>query len=154
MKKTVTLLLVISILINLVLVYLFVIKGDVVSTNDERVAIRLSEANRSFALAEMRGFLESVQQINEGILNNNAQLVIDAGKKSGGSVIEHAPKGMMKALPSGFKKIGFSTHALFDEIAKDAENNFNPKHTQEQLNILLHKCTACHSSFKIVTSPK
>ena len=128
------------------------IKGNTVPSKDNRVAIALSESNKDFALAEMRGFLESVQKINEGILNNNPDLIISGGKKSGGSVIAHAPKGMMKALPSGFKKLGFSTHALFDEIAKDAESNFDPKQTQNQLNNLLHKCTTCHQTYKIVVS--
>ncbi len=97
----------------------------------------------------MRGFLESVKGIQEGVLNNKAALIIKAGNKSGGSVIEHAPKGMMKALPMGFKKLGFATHDLFDEIAKDALENFNANHTQKQLNSLLGNCIACHSMYKI-----
>ncbi len=97
----------------------------------------------------MRVFLESVRGIQEGILNKNPSIIITSGKKSGGSVIEHAPKGMMKSLPIGFKKLGFSTHDLFDKIAKDASENFNVNHTQKQLNSLLGNCVACHSMYKI-----
>lgn len=149
MKKLTPRIALISILLNVFLVYIFVFKGETIQSNDDRVELVLSKENRDFALAEMRGFLESVQQINEGITNKDKQMVISAGEMSGGSVIAHAPKGMMKALPADFKAIGFSTHGLFDEIAEDAKENFDPTHTQKQLNSLLNKCIACHRSFKI-----
>jgi len=149
MKKIISITAFVSILLNLFLIYIFIFRGETVKTDDGRTEIRLSENNRDFALDEMRGFLESVQQINEGILTENKEIIIEAGNKSGGSVIAHAPKGMMKALPSDFKALGFSTHGLFDEIANDAKENFNPPHTQKQLNSLLNNCVACHQTFKI-----
>lgn len=142
---------ILSILLNLGLIYMFVLKGSTVESSDSRVAIEMTESNREFVLAEMRDFLESVKEINEGILNNDSSLVIKAGEKSGGSVIAHAPKGLMKTLPIGFKQLGFATHDLFDEIAKNAKENFDLQQSQKQLNSLLYNCTACHQSFKIKT---
>jgi len=147
MKKTS--LIIILLITNIFTIYLFVFKGAVAKTEDNRTAIKLSAANDAFAKAEMRGFLESVQEIQLGITNNDAQKVINAGKKSGGFVIDHAPQGMMKALPAGFKKLGFETHDFFDEIAKSAETNFDPKTTQEQVNRLLVNCVACHRAYKL-----
>lgn len=149
MKKSITT--VLSILLNIGLIYFFIFKGQTVKSNDSRVAVTMSADNTDFVLDEMRDFLESIQQINEGILTNDAQKIIDAGKKSGGSVIEHAPKGLIKTLPIGFKKLGFSTHDMFDEIRKSTETNFNIKDTQVQLNKLLNNCIACHKSYKIKT---
>ena len=146
--------LILSVLLNICLIYLFIFRGETIKTTDNRIEIKLSQSNTDFALAEMRGFLESIQQINEGILTNDAQKVIKAGENSGGVVIEHAPKGMMKALPIGFKKLGFSTHDLFDEISKSATNNFDAKVTQTQLNLLLNKCVSCHKTFKIGVKKK
>ena len=140
---------ILSILLNIGLLYLFVIKGETTKSNDSRTAVLMSEDNRDFVLEEMRDFLESIQQINEGVLENKPEKIINAGTKSGGSVIEHAPKGLLKTLPSGFKALGFSTHDLFDEIAKNAKNNYNPKETQKQVNILLNNCVSCHKSYKI-----
>ncbi len=111
--------------------------------------MKLSKNNRDFVLAEMRGFLESVQLINNGIVNNDVSKVIEGGKKSGGSVIAHAPQGMMASLPMGFKKIGFATHDLFDEFSKTTKENFNTANTQKQLDVLLNKCIACHRTYKI-----
>ena len=141
-----------SIILNIILIYIFVFKGETVEANDNRTELTMSESNRDFVLLEMRDFLESIQQINEGILNNKPELIIKASKHSGGSVIEHAPKGLLKSLPMGFKELGFATHDLFDEIALNAEQNFDPKQTQNQLNSLLNNCTACHRSYKIQAS--
>ncbi len=150
MKKATPLFLIISILINILLIYVFVIKGDTAQTeNDVRTTILVSQANEDFVLDEMRDFLESIQKINQGILENNASLVIEAGEKSGGSVIAHAPKGLLSALPIGFKQLGFATHDIFDEIAKTANKDFSPKQSQEQLNKLLNNCIACHRSYKL-----
>ena len=149
MKKTIYLVVVLSIILNIALVYLFLIKGETVKSADGRTAIIMNKDNKDFVLAEMRDFLESVQQINEGIVNDNSQLIIDAGKKSGGSVIEHAPKGMLKTLPAGFKSLGFSTHDIFDKISIKAQENYSKEGAQQQLNTLLNNCIACHRSYKI-----
>ncbi len=128
---------------------MFVIKGTTYQEKDGRTAIEMTEGNKEFVLAEMRGFLESVQKINQGILENDANLISEAGKKSGGSVIAHAPKGLMKTLPSGFKELGFSTHDLFDILANTTPTNFDKTTTQNQLNQLLNNCVACHKTYKI-----
>jgi hypothetical protein len=152
MKKSLSILTIISILLNIGLIYFFVFKGETVTSSDSRTAVVMSPDNTDFVLDEMRDFLESVQQINEGILHKDARKIIDAGKRSGGSVIDHAPKGLIKTLPLSFKNLGFETHDIFDEIRESAENDFNPKKAQIQLNKLLYNCTACHRSFKIETS--
>jgi len=149
MKKPIVIITILSVLLNIVVLYLFVIKGETVVSDDSRVALEMSDSNRDFVLEEMRDFLESVRKINEGILKEEPNLIIEAGKKSGGSVIDHAPKGLLKSLPIGFKELGFATHDIFDEIQKSAKNNFNPKESQSQLNILLNNCVACHQSYKI-----
>lgn len=149
MKKTIYLALFASIILNIGLVYLFFIKGETIKSTDNRIAIVMSEDNKDFVLAEMRDFLESVQKINEGILNDNYQIITDAGKKSGGSVIEHAPIGLLKSLPSGFKSLGFSTHDIFDDFSNITQEKYNQKNAQQRLNKLLNNCIACHSSYKI-----
>lgn len=142
---------VMSLFLNIGLVYVFLIKGKTVDSDDHRMAIEMSEEHTDFVLKEMREFLEGVQQINEGIIENDARKVIEAGKKSGGSVIQHAPQGLVRTLPLNFKRMGFRTHDIFDEIKVNAETDFDPNKTQKQLNELLVNCTACHQSFKIKT---
>jgi len=149
MKITSTIILILSVLINIILFYVFIFKGETAETADNRIELTMSETNRDFVLLEMRDFLESIQQINEGILKNKPKLIIKAAKHSGGSVIAHAPQGLLKGLPIGFKELGFSTHDLFDEIGQTTADNYDAIKVQTQLNSLLNKCTACHQSYKI-----
>ena len=150
MKKTSTFLAIFFFSTTVALIYLFVFKGKVATVDkDGRVAVELTQGNADFALDEMRVFLESVQQINQGILNENAKQIEKAAKKSGGVVIDHAPKGMLASLPLGFKKLGFATHDLFDEIADSIHINKNFNQTHSQLSKLLNNCVACHKAYKI-----
>ena len=150
MKKIPVILAVLFFISTLTLIYIFIFRGNVVESNDDRVTIELTEGNADFALKEMRDFLESVQQINEGIMNKDSEQIFNAARKSGGSVVEQSPKGMMASLPIGFKKLGFSVHEKFDEIADSIKiyNDFDS--TQRELNTLLNSCIACHRSYKII----
>ncbi len=150
MKKLLVILVTFFFLTTIMLIYFFVFKGKVAATADNgRVVIELTQGNADFALDEMRAFLVSVQQINEGILNKNIEQIEKAAKKSGGLVIDHAPKGMMASLPIGFKKLGFATHDLFDEIADSIPVNKNFSQTHSQLGKLLNNCVTCHKAYRI-----
>jgi len=150
MKKLPTVLAIVFFLSTLFLIYFFVFRGTVIETEDDRVAIKLSESNTDFALAEMRTFLESIQQMNEGILNKDADLVFNGARQSGAKVVEETPKGMMKSLPIGFKKLGLATHAKFDAIADSIRANNNFDYAHKELNTLLNLCVTCHRTYKIV----
>lgn len=150
MKKIIPIALILSLIANIFLIYKFFIKGDTYTyEGDQRMTIKMKYDHREFVMAEMRTFVESVQKINEGIMTENPQMIIEAGKRSGGAVGDHAPEGLIKSVPLGFKKIGMDTHGKFDEIAEAAQKNFHPKTTQKQLNQLLNNCVACHSSYRI-----
>ncbi|WP_298556046.1 hypothetical protein [uncultured Algibacter sp.] len=150
MKKLPTVLAVIFFLSTLFLIYFFIFRGSVIETEDHRVAIQLSKNNTDFALAEMRTFLESIEQINEGILNKDADLIFEGGRQSGAKIVEETPKGMMGSLPIGFKKLGLSTHAKFDAIADSIRANNNFVQAHRELNSLLNLCVTCHRTYKIV----
>ena len=151
MKKILPIILIASLLINFGLVYFFFIKGDTIQANDGRTAIIVSSENRDFVLAEMRLFLESVQEINQGIIEKDSAMVVSAGKQSGGSATNHAPPGLVKSLPMAFKTLGFSTHDIFDDIKESAEKEFKPQETRQQLDLLLKNCVACHRNYKLET---
>ncbi len=155
MKKNITIIaLIASLIANAGLVYFFMFKGDVVEVKNQRQAIMMTEENREIVLKEMRDFLESVKVINEGILENNPAKIIESARSSGNCVKDEVPKGLIKSLPIAFKKMGFGTHDLFDELADSVRINFNPKQTQRQLNRILNNCVACHQIYQIKTTSK
>ncbi len=126
----------------------FVIQGDVVKSTDGRLAIQLNVDERDLVLMEMRVFLESVQQITSGISEDDMEKVSVSARKSGRSAQMEVPGSLVGKLPLTFKKLGFDTHAKFDEMALDAEQLGDSDHTLSQLNELLKNCVACHAAYR------
>ncbi len=151
MKKLPTILAIVFFLCTLFLIYFFVFRGTVIKTEDQRVTIELSQSNTDFAMSEMRTFLESIQEMNEGILNKDADLIYNGARKSGAKAVHETPKGLMGSLPIGFKKLGMSTHTKFDAIADSIRANNDFDYAHKELNTLLNLCVTCHKTYKIVT---
>ncbi len=114
--------------------------------NDKRYSILLKKEHRDFVMGEMRTFIESMQLIQEGILEGNPELLFEAGQQSG----THAkpPQELRDALPKEFLQMGMATHKLFDAIADSARINFHPELAGRQMNMLFNKCIACHSTYR------
>lgn len=151
MNKVLIITTVFSIILNIVLLNRTTKSDYSTKSNDTRTAIKMSVENKEFVLGEMLEALINVQQINEGLLENDKIKIINAGKKSGNSVIDDTPKGFKETLPLGFKKLNSLTHNMFDSIKESTENNFNSDKIQHQLNQLLYNCIACHRTYKIET---
>ncbi len=128
--------------------YKFIIQGNVAQIQDDRVAILLSKSERDLVLSEMRVFLQSVQQITNGISTEDMSIVAIAARQSGKEAAVAVPGTLIGKLPVGFKKLGFDTHAKFDRLALDAEQLGDGEHSLSQLNAVLENCVSCHSAFK------
>ncbi|MDO4880250.1 MAG: hypothetical protein Q3983_03140 [Capnocytophaga sp.] len=152
MKRIITILLILSLGLNLFFIYNKFFKENTIENTpkDNRKEAYISEEGRNAVLSEMRTFLESIQKINQGINENNPQLIIEAGTNSGKEVSKRVPKGTSKNLPQEFKQLGGATHALFDKMALSAKENFNKDTLKMQLSEQLGNCTACHRMFKFV----
>ncbi len=129
--------------------YKFVLQGSTIQSTDERITILLDDNERNLVLAEMRGFLFSIQQINQGLSANNMKLVTESARRSGKAAQGGVPGTLVGKLPIEFKKLGGDTHARFDQLAMDAEDLEDSDHTLEQLSILMQNCVSCHAAYRI-----
>ena len=143
---------IISLLLFLALaamVYTFIIKGETVVASDGRSAIILAESERNLVLTEMRAFLEAVQGIVTAANKNDMEAVAKYAKAVGFAAQQDVPVSLMKKLPLEFKKLGMETHKAFDQLAMDANDLSDKKHTLEQLGTLMQNCVACHAVYRI-----
>jgi hypothetical protein len=129
--------------------YKFILQGSTTESTDGRTAILLNESERNFVLAEMRVFLSSVQKINQGISENNMELVAEHARKSGKAAQLGTPGTLVGKLPLQFKKLGGDTHAKFDQLAMDADDLGDRDHALEQLSTLMKNCISCHAAYRI-----
>lgn len=124
------------------------------SSADGRRVIRLSEQERGLVLIEMRGFLASVQQITQALAANDMPLVAEQARRSGRAAQHAVPPLLIAKLPAPFKKMGFDTHAGFDQLALDAEQLGDREHSLAQLADLMQNCVVCHGAYRIDPEPE
>ena len=121
---------------------------------DGRRVIRLAEEERGLILTEMRGFLASVQQITAALAVNDMQQVAEQARRSGHAAQHAVPPLLIAKLPAPFKKMGFDTHAGFDQLALDAEQLGDREHSLTQLGALMQNCVVCHGAYRIEPQPQ
>ena len=130
------------------LAYKFIIQGSVGAASDGRTAIYLEQSERDLVLAEMRTFLQSVQQITNGLSENDMQQVAQAARQVGMLTAGQVPGSLMGKLPIGFKRLGMDTHGKFDQMALDAKDIGDNGLVMEQLAELMQNCVACHEIYR------
>jgi cytochrome c553 len=136
-------------LVIVVGIYKFIFQGNVSEGSDGRTTIHLNAGERDLVLAEMRAFLMSVQQITEGISDNDMKRIAEYSRKVGKAAQAEVPGTLMAKLPLQFKQLGFDTHTKFDQLAMDAVDMGDGQHLMSQLALLLQNCVACHAAFRI-----
>ncbi len=129
--------------------YTFIIKCGASKNTDGRTTITLNKTERALVLQEMRAFLSSVQQISQGISDDDMEMVEQHARLSGRAAQAGMPVTLVKKLPMPFKKLGGDTHARFDQLAMDAADLADRDHALEQLSSLMKNCVSCHAAYRI-----
>ncbi len=134
-------------------IYKFLVQGTVVPSSDGRIAVVLSEGERDLVLKEMRGFLIAIQQITSAVIKEDMDMAVTAAKKVGMAAQTGIPASLIRKIPLEFKKLGFSTHTQFDQLALDAEQLGDQQHVLQQLSELMNNCVGCHAAYRLVAQP-
>jgi len=129
-------------------IYKFIFQGSASEGTDGRMAVHLTSGERDLVLTEMRAFLESIQQVTKGITADDMKLVAESARKSGKAAQGAVPGTLVGKLPIAFKKLGFDTHAKFDQLALDAEEFGDSEHAMSQLSTLMDNCVGCHAAYR------
>ena len=129
--------------------YKFIIQGSTSQSTDGRTIIHLNASERDLVLEEMRAFLDSVQHITQAVAENNPQKIAEYAKKVGKAAQGAVPGTLMGKLPIAFKKLGFSTHTKFDQLALDIESLGDTSYALGQLSELMQNCVSCHATYRL-----
>lgn len=129
--------------------YLFVWRGAVLPASDGRTAILLDAGERDLVLAEMRAFLEAVQQISAAVAADDMPAIGEAAKRVGAAAQQAVPATLVGKLPHEFKTLGFDTHQRFDRLAQDAAELGDKTVALKQLSELMLNCVGCHAAYRI-----
>ncbi len=132
-----------------VLAYLMVVRGSVQESEDGRTAIILNGVERDLVLAEMREFLEGVEEITASIGEGDFEAVAEQATKIGSAAAGGVPLTLMSKLPIEFKTLGLTTHNAFDDLAKIALESKDAVAVIANLSDVLNNCTTCHSGYRL-----
>lgn len=138
-------------------IYKFILTGTVVPASDGRMAILLTSGERDLVLAEMRGFLQSIQIITEAVANEDLPSITKGARRVGLAAQQEVPASLVGKLPLAFKTLGFDTHSRFDQIALNTEQLGDSALTLPALAGVLNNCVACHASYRfevVAESPR
>lgn len=134
--------------------YKFLFQGSVTTGADGRTSILLTEGERDLVLSEMRAFLISIQQINQGIAVNDMKRVAEYSRKVGMAAQAAVPGTLVGKLPMAFKQLGFDTHTRFDQLAMDTDDLADSNHALVQVTELMQNCVVCHEAYRIDVAPR
>jgi hypothetical protein len=129
--------------------YLFVWRGAVLPASDGRTAILLDAGERDRVLAEMRAFLEAVQQISAAVAAEDMPAIGEAATRVGAAAQQAVPATLVGKLPLEFKTLGFDTHQRFDQLALDAAELGDETVALKQLSEIMLNCVGCHGAYRI-----
>lgn len=115
---------------------------------DARFNLRLSPAEQSQFLAEMRVMLGSVQGIVQGIAESDREVIAKFARISGNRMARATPASVRAKLPPAFQEIGGPTHLMFEELALRAETD-DMDQLMALLGRTLNQCMACHAAFRV-----
>ena len=122
--------------------------GLALADEDPRTSIELEPEQRAAVLGEMRQFMEAIDTILASALAEDMAAVTEASRPMGMEAVRRTPASIKQAMPAGFMKMGRKTHLVFEQIAQDAEDLGDPRHTLEQLNRATALCVSCHRTYR------
>lgn len=118
-------------------------------TADRREVVSFGTAAREELRAGMRGYLESVQGIVDGLSTSRPAEVAASAARSGERMLtlESAITGL--ALPPGFVTLSLDTHRKFDALAAMAATGAPRLQLLGALDEILSNCTSCHAAYRL-----
>lgn len=116
---------------------------------DARQRLALGPAERDKVLAEMRGMLESVSAIVQGLAAGDSVRAESAARASGMAVAVDADPRLMQSLPPEFRRLGMQTHKGFDGLADRINGGAARENILGALGALTANCVACHAAWRL-----
>ena len=134
-----------------ILVYILLFMGTemVKLPDDHRIVVKYEPDLHDLVLNEMRDYLEVMNEIQQGLAENNSDKIVKAATRQGQISLEATPVRLLKLSPLACKQMGFRGHDIFQAIADSARVNFKRSTTINQLAELTNNCIVCHRTYRL-----
>ncbi|QIQ87022.1 hypothetical protein [Erythrobacter sp.] len=120
-------------------------------SNDPREAVPLNAEQMQFALGQMRGFLETIETLDEAELRGDIGAMARAAGAHGPGKSQ-PPEGFRDRLPGTFRAMSRTTRTSFAAMEEHLSEGDLDQYRAERLKAL-GTCNTCHASFRFVVVP-
>ncbi len=150
-KKVLIISNIVFIIISIALAYILLFMGTemVKLPNDNRIVVKYEPDLRDLVMSEMRDYLEVINEIQQGLAENDPDKVVKAATRQGKISLEETPVRLLKLSPLACKQMGFMGHDIFQAIADSAKVHFSKATVNRQLAELTNNCIVCHRTYKV-----
>jgi hypothetical protein len=133
------------------LVYILLFTGTemVKLPDDNRILVKYEPDLRDLVMSEMRDYLEVINEIQQGLAENDPNKIVKAATRQGKISLEETPVRLLKLSPLACKQMGFKGHDIFQAIADSAKVHFSKSTVNRQLAELTNNCIVCHRTYKV-----
>jgi hypothetical protein len=114
-----------------------------------RQAVSVSRADEAHLRAGMRGYLESLQGVLDGLAGNRLDRVATSARGAGMAAVKGVRFEMVASLPPEFTLLSVDTHERFDALARRAAERASRQEIVSLAGEILANCTACHAMFTL-----
>lgn len=120
---------------------------------DEREAVVLAPAEKSYVLTQMRLFVESIRVIAEDLAEGDLAKAADAAAARGmkrNANDPAFPATLRAKLPDAWKRFGQGLRQGFDGLAQGLANGEDARQSLKQLSQVMTNCIGCHAAYRVV----
>ena len=150
-KKVLIISNIVFIIISVVLAYVLLFMGTemVKLPDDNRIVVKYEPDLRDLVMSEMRDYLEVINEIQQGLADNDPDKIIKAATRQGKISLDETPVRLLKLSPLACKQLGFKGHDIFQAIADSAKVHFSKATVNRQLAELTNNCIVCHRTYRV-----
>ncbi|MGV6857563.1 MAG: hypothetical protein ACWA5X_01185 [bacterium] len=118
--------------------------------DDTRAFVELPEMMQHHMMSNMRGHLESINDILASLSNEKFDQAAEIAETRLGmsSLTSHGASHMAKFMPQGMREAGMNMHKAASRFAKRAQEGEAPA-AYKALTEVTAACVACHSAYRI-----
>ena len=150
-KKVLIISNIVFIVISIALAYILLFMGTemVKLPDDNRIVVKYEPDLRDLVMSEMRDYLEVINEIQQGLAENDPNKIVKAATRQGKISLEETPVRLLKLSPLACKQMGFKGHDIFQAIADSAKVHFSKSTVNRQLAELTNNCIVCHRTYRV-----
>ena len=123
--------------------------SEAAATADQREPVVFNAEQHRFALAQMRGLLATIRDLDAAELAGDSARMAEIARAEGPGQARNRqhPAGFHEALPDGFRAMSRSMRQTFGGMAGDLETGDLQAYRAKRLQAL-GTCVACHESYR------